>query len=245
MTEALVIRDLRFEYPDGRPALAGVDLRVAAGETLGIVGPNGAGKTTLLLHLNGILSGRGEIDVCGLRVEPRHMRAIRRKVGLVFQDPDDQLFSATVFDDVAFGPLNMDVPPAEAASRTREALRQVRMAEHEQSSPHHLSFGEKKRAAIATILSMDPEILVLDEPTSNLDPGQRRNLIGLLRAIGVTKIIASHDLEMIAELCDRTALLNHGAIVAVGDTTAILGDRALMESNGLETPSGLRERIHR
>jgi cobalt/nickel transport system ATP-binding protein len=144
-----------------------------------------------------------------------------------------------VFDDVAFGPLNMNVSPDEVTDRTREALRRVQMAEHELSSPHHLSFGERKRAAIATILSMDPEILVLDEPTSNLDPRQRRNLIDLLRGIAVTKIIASHDLDMIAELCGRTALLNRGRKISIGETAAILGDRELMEANGLETPAGL------
>jgi cobalt/nickel transport system ATP-binding protein len=211
---------------------------------MGIIGPNGAGKTTLLLHLNGILTGRGAIDIGGLRVAKDHIKVIRRKVGVVFQDPDDQLFSATVFDDVAFGPLNMDLPPEETMSRTRAALRQVEMGEHERSSPHHLSFGEKKRVALATILSMEPEILVLDEPTSNLDPRQRRNLIGLLRNIRITKIIASHDLDMIAELCDRTAVLNHGRIIRVGQTGSILGDRQLMEANGLETPPGLLRRRH-
>lgn len=239
MSDAVVIRALSFDYPDGRLGLADVNLRVAAGETMGIVGPNGAGKTTLLLHLNGILTGRGEIDICGLRMAKGNLKAIRRAVGLVFQDPDDQLFSATVFDDVAFGPLNMNLAPDEVANRTRKALQQVQMSGYEQNSPHHLSFGERKRAAIATILSMDPEILVLDEPTSNLDPRQRRNLIGLLRGIAVTKIIASHDLDMIAELCGRTALLNRGRIIAVGETAAILGDRELMDTNGLETPPGL------
>lgn len=239
MSDAVVIRGLSFDYPDGRSGLADVSLRVAAGETMGIVGPNGAGKTTLLLHLNGILTGRGVINICGMRMEKRNLKAIRRTVGLVFQDPDDQLFSATVLDDVAFGPLNMDLAPDEVAYRAREALRQVQMSGYEQHSPHHLSFGERKRAAIATILSMDPEILVLDEPTSNLDPRQRRNLIGLVRGLAVTKIIASHDLDMIAELCGRTALLNRGRIITVGETAAILGDRELMEANGLETPPGL------
>jgi cobalt/nickel transport system ATP-binding protein len=244
MMDAIEISDLSFNYPDGRPALAGINLRVSPGESVGIIGPNGAGKTTFLLHLNGILTGRGNISILGMRMEKGNLRAIRRRVGLVFQDPDDQLFSATVFDDVSFGPLNMDMPPDEVVARTREALRRVDMGLFEQSLPHHLSFGEKKRVAIATILSMDPEILILDEPTSNLDPRQRRNLIALLKSIRVTKIIASHDLDMIAELCGRTALLNHGQIIRVGETRAILGDRELMENNGLETPACITVQNH-
>ncbi len=234
MTAAIDILDLHFSYPDGRNALRGIDLRIEQGESVGIIGPNGAGKTTLLLHLNGILQGTGEIAVFGLRIDKSSLKSIRKDVGVVFQDPDDQLFSSTVFDDVAFGPLNTGLSAEQASARTREALAEVGMAGFESSVPHHLSFGEKKRVSIATVLSMRPKILALDEPSSNLDPRQRRNLIQLLGSLRATKLIASHDLPLIFQLCDRTVLLNSGVIVADGTTTDIMHDRALLEANDLE-----------
>jgi cobalt/nickel transport system ATP-binding protein len=232
--DAIEIDNLRFTYPDGREALKGINLRVSQRESLGIIGPNGAGKTTLLLHLNGILMGTGQVRVLGLGVKKSSLKTIRSKVGLVFQDPDDQLFSATVFDDVSFGPLNMNLTREEVMARTKEALVQVGMDSFEQALPHHLSVGEKKRVAIATILSMKPEIMVLDEPSANLDPRQRRNLIALLKNIGVTKVVASHDLRLVGEICDRTAVLNDGRIVVVGATPDLLSNNDLMEANGLE-----------
>ncbi|MFH2034819.1 MAG: ABC transporter ATP-binding protein, partial [Candidatus Zixiibacteriota bacterium] len=163
-----------------------------------------------------------------------NLKAIRSHLGVVFQDPDDQLFSATVFDDVAFGPINMGLPAQDVTSRTKIALAEVGMEAFESRTPHHLSFGEKKRVSIATILAMQPELLVLDEPTSNLDPRQRKNLISLLRNINVTKIIASHDLAMISQLCERVLLLNNGMIIKDGRTNDILSDPDIMNSNGLE-----------
>ncbi len=231
------IENLTFSYPDGHVALRDVSLTVSEGETVGFIGPNGAGKSTLLLHLNGILrSGNGAVRVFGLPVEEKHLREIRRRVGLVFQNPDDQLFSPTVFDDVAFGPMSMGCGGEEVRRRVRRALEQVGMSGHERRSPHHLSVGEKKRIAIATVLSMSPELLVLDEPTSSLDPRGRWELIELLRGLPQTKVIATHDLELVQALCQRAILLDRGQVVADDLTPRLLSDLSLLASHGLAPP---------
>lgn len=233
MKKIIEIRNLSYSYSEGNVALDKINFEAEEGERIGIVGPNGAGKTTFLLHLNGILRGKGGVKIFGLEVKSANLYTIRKMVGLIFQDPDDQLFSPTVFDDVAFGPLNMDLPPDEVESRVREVLREVGMLGFEQKFSYHLSLGEKKRVAIATVLSMRPEILAFDEPTANLDPGMRRSLIKLLRNLQMTLIIASHDLSMIEQLCTRVLLLNKGKIMAEGSTSEILGNKKLMEENGL------------
>jgi len=233
------INNLSFSYPDGKTALENVNLSVAEGETVGIVGANGAGKTTLILHLNGILRGNGTIKIAGMDLNKKNVGKIRSKVGLVFQNPEDQLFSPTVFDDVSFGPLNMKIPKDEVIKRTTDALEMVEMRGFENRSAYHLSEGEKKRISIATVLSMNPEILVLDEPTSNLDPKHRRELIGLLKNLGKTLILVSHDLEAVLDLCERTVLMNKGKIVADGKTRDLLNDEKLMEENYLERPLSL------
>lgn len=236
MQKVVEIKNLNFVYPDGKKALYDIDMAIYKGESVGIIGPNGAGKTTLLLHLNGVLRGKGTVKVLGMEVNDGNLRQIRSKVGLVFQDPDDQLFCPTVFDDVAFGPLNLRLPEDVVRSRVKEALQEVGLSGFERRSPHHLSFGEKKRISLATVLSMHPEVLVLDEPTSNLDPRARREQINLLKEIRITKIIAGHDLEMIFGLCGRIIILCGGRIVADGQTKEIIGDRELLEANGLEVP---------
>ncbi len=240
MKKIIEIKKLEYTYPDGNSALRYIKLEIFEGESLGIIGPNGAGKTTLLLHINGILHGSGQISVLGMEMNKRNLPNIRSKVGVVFQDPDDQLFSPTVFEDVSFGPLNMKLPKDVVIKRTKEALTLVEMSEFEDRSSHHLSFGEKKRISIATIFSMKPEILVLDEPTGNLAPQLRRKLINLLKKIEKTIIIASHDLEMVLELCKRVIVLNEGTIIEKGKTTEIMKDKQLMESNGLEIPLLIR-----
>ena len=236
MNIAVEAKGLSYTYPNGTRAIEGISFNVRQGETVGIIGPNGAGKTTLLLHLNGILQGNGEVTILGLEMKKGDIKKIRSKIGLVFQNPDDQLFCPTVFEDVSFGPLNMKLPEEEVIKRTREALCAVEMDKFENNSPHHLSFGEKKRISIATVLSMKPEILLLDEPTSNLDPQHRRRLIRFLKEIKATKIIASHDLEMILELCERVILLNKGKMLCSGKTFDIMKDKDLMENNRLEVP---------
>lgn len=235
---AVEIKDLYYAYPDGTPALRGVDLLVEEGESVGIVGPNGAGKSTLLLHLNGILDGRGEVKIFGLPVVKENLREIRRRVGLVFQDPDDQLFSPTVFDDVAFGPLNMGLSREEVSEAVEQALRRVGLSGLERKSAFHLSFGQKKRAAIATVLSMNPDILVLDEPSSNLDPRARRELSELLQGMRVTKIVVTHDLPFVFENCERVVIMDAGKVVADGEVFEVLSDENLLERHGLELPYG-------
>lgn len=233
---AIEVCDLWFSYPDGHKALQGVNLRVWPGEKVALVGPNGAGKSTLLLHLNGILIGQGSVRINGLEVAEKHLKKIRAQVGLVFQNPDDQLFSPTVFDDVAFGPIYMGMPEDEVRRRVARALAQVGMSEYEQRVSHHLSVGEKKRIAIATVLSMSPSILALDEPSSGLDPRARRTLINLLRTLPQTALVSTHDVRLVQELCSRTVILDAGQVVADGPTAAILGDDALLEAHGLERP---------
>ncbi|MDW8326797.1 MAG: ABC transporter ATP-binding protein [Anaerolineales bacterium] len=235
MHYTIEVTGLTFSYPDGHRALNGVDLRIAPGEKVALVGPNGAGKSTLMLHLNGILNGgAGEVRVCGLPVKAENLGRVRAAVGLVFQDPDDQLFSATVYEDVAFGPLHMGLPEAEVRRRVEAALAAVGMSAYAARVPHHLSVGEKKRIAIATVLSMDPEILVLDEPSAGLDPRARRGLIRLLCELPQTMLVASHDLRLVAEVFPRTVIMDQGRIVADGPTPVLLTDVALLNAHGLE-----------
>jgi cobalt/nickel transport system ATP-binding protein len=235
MHHTIDIRGLRFSYPDGLLALDGIDLFIAPGEKVALVGPNGAGKSTLMLHMNGILSGEGEILVCGTRVSDSTLPEVRAAVGLVFQDPEDQLFSQTVFEDVAFGPTYMGLPEAEVHERVDQALAAVEMQGSQARVPHHLSGGEKKRVAIATVLAMNPEILALDEPTSGLDPRSRRGLVNLLRTLPQTMLISTHDMRLVAELSSRTIVIDGGVIVADGPTSEILSDAAFLERHGLET----------
>ncbi len=233
----LHVHDLHYTYPDGRQALRGVTMHVDYGEKVALVGPNGAGKSTLMLHFNGILSGgAGRVRVDGLNVEKKHLGLIRAKVGLVFQNPDDQLFSTSVFEDVAFGPLHMGYPEAEVRRRVQHALDMVGIADFGPRMPHHLSVGERKRVALATVLAMDPSILVLDEPTAGLDPRGRRSLINLLRDLDATMLVSTHDMPLVAELFDRTIVLDGGRVVADGATAQIMADAALLEAHGLEAP---------
>jgi len=234
MHHSIEVRDLSFSYPDGHEALKDVSLSIAPGEKVALVGPNGAGKSTLLLHLNGILTGQGQVMVCGLTVEQKNFGRVRAAVGLVFQNPDDQLFSPTVFDDVAFGPLYQGLEPAEVTRRVDSALAAVRMTNYAQRVSHHLSAGEKKRIAIATVLSMEPEVLALDEPTAGLDPRARRTLINLLRDLPMTMLVSSHDLAMVRELLPRMVIMDEGEIVADGPTGELLRDEKLLEAHGLE-----------
>lgn len=238
------IENLSYSYPDGNVALKNINLYVKNGETLGIVGPNGAGKSTLLLHLNGILRGKGYIRILNIELNDKNLKLIRSKVGMVFQDPDNQLFMPTVFEDVAFGPMNMGMSRDEVKEAVKKALEKVDMLGSMERISHHLSFGEKKRIAIATVLSMSPEILVLDEPTSNLDPKHRRNLITLLKELKITKIIATHDLEMVMDICQRVVLIDHGTIIAQGKGMEILADETLMESHSLEVPLSILYRLN-
>lgn len=232
----LNVEDVHFRYPDGTVALRGVSLAVAHGEKVALVGPNGAGKSTLMLHLNGLLDGEGHIEVAGMALTKKHLPVIRSKVGMVFQNPDDQLFSPTVFDDVAFGPLHMGLPEEEVRSRVKRALSLVDMSDAAQRLSHHLSIGQKKRVAIATVLSMDPEILVLDEPSAGLDPRARRSLIDLLHELPLTMLVSTHDMLMVQELFPRTLIMDEGRIVADGPTSALMADAALLQTHGLEQP---------
>ncbi|RMF40548.1 MAG: ABC transporter ATP-binding protein [Anaerolineae bacterium] len=233
---ALEVRHLTFRYPDGHVALEDVSLCIQHGEKVALVGPNGAGKSTLMLHLNGILQGDGDVVVEGVPVIRENLPSIRARVGLVFQNPDDQLFSPTVFEDVAFGPLHMGLPEDEIRQRVASALAQVGMSAYAQRLSHHLSVGEKKRIAIATVLSMSPTLLVLDEPSAGLDPRARRNLIHLLRDLPLTMLVSTHDMAMVAELFPRMVVMDEGRIVADGDTESLLADAALLEAHGLERP---------
>jgi len=230
------IDDLHFTYPDGTRALRGVSLSVTAGQSLGLIGPNGAGKSTLLLHLNAILSGSGAVRFQGTPVEQCDAAELRAAVGLVFEDPTDQLFMPTVLDDVSFGPLNLGMPSEEARERALEVLEAVEAAHLRSRAPHHLSAGQKRRVALATVLAMEPEVLVVDEPAAALDPEGREQIIELLAGLEVTKILASHDLEMILELCDQVALLDDGEIHVQGSTREVLSDEKLLRAHGLRVP---------
>ncbi len=233
------VRGLAFAYPSGRQVLFGVDFTVEDGERVAILGPNGSGKTTLVLHLNGSLpAGAGEVRIDGLPVVKSNLVEIRRRVGIVFQDPDDQLFMPTVRDDVAFGPANLGSRGGELQARVDRALAQVGMAEVAERPPHHLSFGERRRVAAATVLAMDPRLLVLDEPSSNLDPAARREFAELVLALGMTTLLVTHDLPYALQLCSRALVLNDGVIVADGPIHEILADTDLLLANRLELPYG-------
>ncbi|MHB1425718.1 MAG: energy-coupling factor ABC transporter ATP-binding protein [Gemmataceae bacterium] len=239
---AIQVRDLTFAYPDGASALAGISLAIASGERVGLVGPNGAGKTSLFLCLSGVLKPRAALlQVGGLDPrDPAQRRRLPTQVGIVFQNSDDQIFNATVFDDVAFGPLNLELPPDEVRKRVAEALARVGLTGMEERVPFHLSGGEKRRVALAGVLAMRPSILLLDEPSMHLDPRGRRELIQLLPTLGGTRIIASHDLELILQTCERVLLLDGGRLMADGLARTVLSDAVLMEAHGLELPYSLR-----
>ncbi|MBA3764735.1 MAG: ABC transporter ATP-binding protein [Actinobacteria bacterium] len=236
---ALQVSGLRFAYPDGRQALDGVDLTIDDGERVAVLGPNGAGKTTLVLHLNGILTpSRGRVTVGDLPVTAANLAEIRRRVAIVFQDPDDQLFMPTVHDDVAFGPANLGIRGHGLDHRVHAALAAVGMADQGARAPHHLSFGQRRRVAVATVLAMHPELLVLDEPTSNLDPKARRELADILQSLQLTTLIVTHDLPYALELCPRAVILDAGRIVADGPTGDLLSDTELLAAHRLELPRG-------
>jgi len=235
------VRNLQYIYPDGTLALNDVSFRIKHGEAVAVVGANGAGKSTLLLHLNGYLSATsGEVIIGDARLSKENLAEIRRTVGMVFQDPEDQLFMPTVFDDVAFGPLNMGLSPEEVERRAMDALERVGAVDLRQKPPYHLSNGEKKRVAMATVLSMLPDILVLDEPTSGLDPHARRQVIALLQAFHHTRIVTSHDLDMVLELCARTIVLQEGRVLADGPTLQIFNNEQLLEDCRLEKPFAMQ-----
>ena len=243
---SLQVCELAFAYPDGHQALFGIDLTIARGERVALLGPNGAGKTTLVLHLNGILAaGHGSVAVGGLPVVKQNLREIRRRVGIVFQDPDDQLFMPTVGEDVAFGPRNLGLPEPEVGRRVADALAAVDMADAADRPPHHLSFGQRRRVAVATVLSMQPEVLVLDEPSSNLDPAGRRELAEVLQSLSVTLLMVTHDLPYALQLCPRSVVLDGGVVVADGPTRELLADQALLAAHRLELPFGFDPRAVR
>ncbi len=235
------VRGLGFVYPDGTRALDGVSFEVGHGEAIAVVGANGAGKSTLLLHLNGLLSpSEGSIDIGGTPVTKGTLPEIRRTVGMVFQDPDDQLFMPTVAEDVGFGPMNLGLPPEDVEARVVEALARVGAAHLRERPPYHLSGGEKRTVAIATVLAMEPNVLVMDEPSSGLDPKARRRLIGLLASFAHTRILATHDLDLAAELCERTIVMAGGRVAADGPTRDIFADDELLAAGGLERPLGMQ-----
>lgn len=244
MNPAIEITDLRYRYHDGTEALCGVSFQIGPGECVALLGPNGSGKSTLLLHLNGIFpekpAGDGAVKIFGESVIERNLERVRRRVGLVFQDPDDQLFCPTVEEDVAFGPQQLGLSAAEISGRVRQSLTQVGLPDFGHRATHHLSHGEKRRVCLAGVLACAPEILVLDEPTSDLDPRGRREFKALLREIPATKLIATHDLEFAVEMCSRAIVLDAGRIIADGPLRQVLNDEALMLAHGLERPHILR-----
>jgi cobalt/nickel transport system ATP-binding protein len=233
---SIEIENLSFSYPDGNRALRDISLSIAPCEKVALVGPNGAGKSTLILHLNGILSGEGTVRSASLEINKENLGFIRSRVGLVFQSPEDQLFSPTVFEDVAFGPLYQGLPEEQVILLVEQALSTVGMSAYADRISHHLSLGEKKRIAIATVLSMNPEILVLDEPTSGLDPRARRALINLLKELDITMLVSTHDMLFVKESFPRVVVMDSGRIVADGPTEALLSDEALLGAHGLEMP---------
>jgi cobalt/nickel transport system ATP-binding protein len=238
MTCVLDARGLSYRYPNGRVALDRIDLHVDHGERVAILGPNGAGKTTLILHLNGLLRGSGELEAAGLEVNGENLGRLRARVGIVFQDPDDQLFMPTVREDVAFGPLNLDLEQGEIEARVAEALTAVRMQAAAGRAPYELSAGERRRVAIATVLAMRPRLLVLDEPSANLDPRARRELLDVLEGIDRTMLITTHDLPLAAEFCERVVILAAGRVVADLPAEEALADEELLERYDLELPAG-------
>jgi len=234
MQKIIEIKNLNYKYPDGTPALKDITLDVFKGDSVAIIGPNGSGKTTLLLHLNGILNGNNAVKICGLPINENNLGEIRKKVGLLFQDPDDQLFMPTVFDDVAFGPVNMGLGKDEVEKRVGDALRFVDMEGYKERISHHLSYGEKKRVSLATVLSMDPEVLVLDEVTGNLDPKHRKRFIRFLKEMDITKIIATHDMDMVLSICNKVVVMDEGRITAFDETEKIFNNKELLKSHGLD-----------
>lgn len=240
MSRALEVHGLQFAYPDGRPALNGVDLSIDEGNRVALLGPNGAGKTTLALHLNGILRGDGSVRISGMELTDETLTEIRRRVGLVFQDANDQLFMPTVAEDVAFGPANLGLSGQALDERVASALKQVDAGELATRPPHHLSGGEKRSAALATALAMEPHILVLDEPTSGLDPAGRRELVKTLQSLELTLLVITHDLPFALELCERSVIMDRGRVVAEGPTPELLADDALLAKHRLEMPFGFR-----
>ncbi len=242
MSESIMIDvdNISFTYPDGHEVLKGLSCQIKKGEKVALIGPNGAGKSTFMSHLNGVqLATSGRIAIDGIEVKKNTLKEIRRRVGIVFQDPDDQLFCPTVFDDVAFGPLNLGLPKEEIEARVKEALHVVGLEGFEERSSFHLSFGERKRLALATVLSYQPEILVFDEPSTNMDPLNRRKLINWLKASNKTILLCTHDLDIALEVCDRCMMLTDGKIIADGPSKKILYDRQLLEDNKLELPLAL------
>ncbi len=239
----IAVTALSFHYPDGTPALKDVDLHIHPGETVALLGPNGAGKTTLILHLNGIhMPQHGTVAVSGLELTSDNVMEIRRRVGVVFQDPDDQLFMPTVRSDVEFGPRNLGLQGAELDDRVDAALNAMEVADLADRPPNHLSFGQKRRVAIAGVLAMEPSIIILDEPTSNLDPASRRELAEALKALDTTQLIVTHDLPFAYEMCERAIVIDRGEIVAEGSTPEILADDALLRQHRLELPYGFSVR---
>ncbi len=236
---AIEVRDLDFAYPDGRQALSGVSMRVEPGERVALLGPNGAGKTSLVLQLNGVLTpSAGSVFIGGVHVGRRTLAEVRRRVGVVFQDPDDQLFTPTVGRDVAFGPAHLGLSGAALQARVTEALSYVGLADAADRPPHRLSLGERRRVAVATVLAMHPEVLVLDEPTANLDPAGRREFADLIKRLGMTTLLVTHDLPYALELCPRALVIDHGQIVADGPTREVLADPGFMSAHRLELPVG-------
>ena len=239
MSKYLKINNLSYAYPDGHKALKGIDFSINQGESIAILGPNGAGKTTLILHLNGILGElKGEIEVDGLEYSSENIGKIRKTVVVVFQDPDDQLFMPTVIEDVMFGPKNFGYSNEESETNAVEALKMVGMENFQDRAPHHLSFGQKRKVAIATVLASKPKLLVLDEPASNLDPASRRDLIDILIKLDISIILVTHDLPMALEICERSLVLNEGIIKEDSLTKDILQNKQLMKENRLELPYG-------
>jgi cobalt/nickel transport system ATP-binding protein len=237
--EYLIVDNLSFEYPDGFKALENINLSLSKGERLAVLGPNGAGKTTLILHLNGILGDlNGQISLNNKDFSEENISKIRKSVGLVFQDPDDQLFMPTVLEDVMFGPKNFGFSDELVKKNSINALEQVKMLQFKDKPPHHLSFGQKRKVAIASVLASEPELLVLDEPSSNLDPASRRELIDILKNLDVSIILVTHDLPMALEICNRSVILNNGKITADDDTYKILKNKKIMSDNRLELPFG-------
>ena len=236
MHHSIEIEGITYSYPDGHKALSEVSLVIQPGEKVALVGPNGAGKSTLILHLNGILTGSGSVRVCGLEVNKETLGRVRAMVGLVFQSPDDQLFSPRVYDDVAYGPLYQGLPIEVVQERVEQSLAAVAMSDYAQRVSHHLSMGEKKRIAIATVLSMKPEVLILDEPTAGLDPRARRSFINLLDELPLTMLVSTHDMLMVEELFPRMLILDEGKLVADGPTSDLMRDAQLLEAHGLERP---------
>ena len=246
MSCAIHARGLRYRYPGGQHALRGVDLHIGHGERVALLGPNGAGKTTFMLHLNGLLAGAGGLEVAGLEVGRDDVHELRARVGLVFQDPDDQLFMPTVAEDVAFGPLNMGLDRTAAAGRVAEALDAVRMRHVAGRAPYQLSMGERRRVAIATVLAMRPALLVLDEPSASLDPRARRELLDVLAQVERTMLVTTHDLPLAAELCERAVILAGGVVAGDGPCDEILADHELLAAHDLELPAGFDlDRIER